>query len=81
MPRTLDSGIEVGGGLPGYVPEYECREACVYAVATWYDWLHVMDGLDRAAAVAHYRVHLMIDAHINDAAEQRRARDAARRRS
>lgn len=50
---------------PGLVPEYECREACVYLGYKWSDW-EQLHWFDRASAVAHYRTHALIEAHIND---------------
>ena len=65
----------------GMVPEYECREAAVYAQTPWLEWTE-MPAAERAASVAHYRMHLMIDSHINDAQEKesdRKSRNRSRR--
>lgn len=71
-------GLEILPFYPGAVPEYECREAAVYTHVPWATWL-TMDGRERAAAVAHYRAHLLIEAHINDASEK--ASEAKQRRA
>lgn len=67
--------------IPGEVPELECREAAVYVHVPWAAWVK-LSSRERAAAVAHYRTKLAIDAHINHAAtkESQRKADIARRR-
>lgn len=66
LRRRLDTQIQVESDLPGVVPEYECREAAVYTQRSWEQWL-ALEWQERAASVAHYRVHLAIEAHISDA--------------
>jgi hypothetical protein len=72
----MDSGISVESEIPGLVPEYECREAAHFVGVPWRGWLK-LEGEERASAVAHYRMHLLIDAHVADASEK----DADRRRA
>lgn len=60
------------------VPEIECREAAVYVHTTWLQWQE-LDWRDRASAVAHYRLSLLIKAHVEDAATRASERAAARR--
>lgn len=74
----MDSGIQISPLLPGLVPEYDCREAAVYVHVSWPDWLD-LSGYDRAMAVAHYRIQLMIQAHVEDAAQRKRDADERRR--
>lgn len=67
----------------GLVPEYECREAAVFAGYTRLQWEEI-DWQERAAVIAHYRVHNLVEAHIQDAADQERRRlerVAARKRA
>lgn len=66
--RTLDSGIEMYSEF-GLVPEFEEREACVFSNYTWKEWLS-NEWQERAQAVAHYRLHHIIDSHVQQAAEQ-----------
>lgn len=55
--------------MPGLVPEFECREAAVYVHVPWSDWIE-LDAMERAYAVAHYRMQLLIRAHVDDAAHK-----------
>lgn len=72
LGKQLTTGIEIKSNN-GFVPEYEEREAAVFSLIPWVNWEN-LNWYDRAAAVAHYRMHNIIDAHINDAAEQERRR-------
>jgi hypothetical protein len=78
IKQTLN--LEIAFETPaGLVPEYECREACVYLGYRWPEW-EQLHWFERANAVAHYRTHALIEAHINDEmridseTRQRRAR-------
>lgn len=53
------------GGDGITVPEFECREAAVYGHYNWTEWAE-LDHLDRAGAVAQYRLHHMIESHVQD---------------
>lgn len=55
----------------GVVPEIEAREAAVFSGYTWPSW-NDLEPDQRASSVAHYRLHLLIDSHINDAVERSR---------
>lgn len=72
-------GIQIIPLLPGLVPEYECREAAVYVHCTWHDWCYLLDSRERAAAVAHYRMSILVRANIDDAS--RTASEQDRRRA
>lgn len=61
----------------GLVPEYEEREAAAYTSCPWHEWQRLPYD-DRAAGVAHYRVHLLISVHTQDAAERDRERKERR---
>jgi len=65
LRRHVDVGIVIDS-QDGIVPEYEDREACVFSNYNWTNWLE-LTGMERAYAVAHYRMHHTIEAHINDA--------------
>lgn len=78
LAKKFDAGIEIRRTMPEAVPEFECREAAVYVNVTWDDWIHKMDGYERACAVAHYRVSLSLKAHVDDAAEHSARRKASR---
>lgn len=64
--------MEVGIQFPddfGAVSEIEEREAAVYALVPWYKWCD-LHWWERASIVAHYRTHLLIEAHISEAEYQ-----------
>lgn len=48
------------------VPEYEQREACIYANYNWHQWVNLIDWYERAMCVAQYRLHHMIESHVQD---------------
>lgn len=61
------------------VHEYEEREAASFALIPWRDWCKQERG-ERAAGIAHFRLHRLIEAHVSDAvttAMKRRNRQAA----
>jgi hypothetical protein len=62
----------------GLVPEYEEREAAAFTSVPWMQWLDV-DTRERAAMVAHFRMHNQVSLHIGDAVE--RAREEKQRRA
>lgn len=49
------------------VPEYEEREAAVFTHTNWSQWLK-LSWYDRAASIAQYRTHHLIEAVVNDEA-------------
>lgn len=54
----------------------EEREACLFNGYRWKDWLGLDRG-DRAAGIAHYRVHRLVEMNGEDAVSresERRAR-------
>ncbi len=71
LKRTIRTGISFGDPRTelGMVAEYEEREAAVFAGIPWLDWL-AMPMSERAACVAHARLHHMVSMHAQDA-EQR----------
>jgi hypothetical protein len=67
LPKKVDVGLTFEASF-GMVPELEEREAAVFVHCPWSTWLD-LHPFERAAHVAHYRLHLLIDAHVQDAAE------------
>lgn len=78
LAKKFDADINIQRRFEGEVPEYECREAAVYVHVSWFEWTTNMNGWERACAVAHYRTHLSLEAHVSDAAEKSSARKQAR---
>lgn len=60
------TGIEYEPLLPGLVPLFEEREAAVFSHYRWADWVD-LPTQERAAAVAHFRLHGLIALHQADA--------------
>lgn len=50
----------------GLVAEFEEREAAVFCGTPWLEW-NELDTRERAAGVAHYRIHYLIQLHTTDA--------------
>ncbi len=70
--------------MPGFVPEYEEREAARFGLYNWTQW-HFLDTKEKAAIVAQRRLSNLISLHQNDAVhiemERRQKRpNPARRR-
>lgn len=78
LPKKFDAGISIDNKLPWAVTEYECREAAVFTLVPWSDWIDKLSGWDRACAVAHYRSSLLVKAHVEDAAERSARRKRGR---
>lgn len=79
LRNTVRTGIASGDVRLEFemVSEYEEREAAVFASIPWIEWLTI-DTRERAACVAHYRLHSQVRMHSDDAVA--RAEDARRRR-
>lgn len=71
LKDSIHTGIETDDlrEILGMIPEYEEREACVFSGYAWREWL-TEDIRERAAAVAHYRLHNQITRHAQDAASR-----------
>lgn len=78
IPIKVDSGITLERQLE-MVPDFEAREAAVYTLCPFKMW-ETLPASDRAFAVAHYRMHLAIQGHMQQAAEQAAESAAARSR-
>ncbi len=66
LSETVETGVRYNVVLGGLVPEMEEREASVFAQYTWDRWL-ALSWQERANAIAHFRLHHLIDLHRNDA--------------
>lgn len=78
VPRRLEVGISIDT-QPGFVPEYEVREAAVYTRHSTIEW-NALDPIEQAACVAHYRMHLLIESHVNEAVHKHSERERNRNR-
>lgn len=61
------------------VTEYECREAAIFSLYNWTEWLGLQPD-ERATCVAHYRLNKAIEANVHDAISKHQEREARRRR-
>ncbi len=52
------------------VPLFEEMEACRFSGYTWRHW-RALDPMERAAGVAHHRVHHLVETHKEDAVAER----------
>lgn len=73
-------GIELPRSEWGLVPELEERESAVFVGYRWTEWTE-LDYRERARSVAHYRIHLMIDAHTQEAVHQDAERKSRKARA
>lgn len=64
----------------GLVAEMEERDAAVFAQYDWDRWTQ-LTWYARAKAIAHFRLHHLIDLHRNDAAAREMKNRADRERS
>ena len=48
------------------VSEFECREAAAFVHVSWRQWQALISD-ERAKAIAHYRMHIVIETHVSDA--------------
>lgn len=68
LRRKVNSGIAIESAF-GVVSEFEEREASVFCHYNWTQWMR-LPHWEKAACIAHYRLHLMIDAHVSDAVDR-----------
>lgn len=69
LKQRLRSGISFEE-TAGQVPEFEAREACIYTNYNWSEWIE-LEVDERALLIAQYRMHNLIEAHVNDAASRK----------
>lgn len=67
--REVNSGIAVASPMRGVVPEFETREAAIYCGHKLNEW-DDLDYWERCLAVAQYRMHNLIEAHVSDAVKR-----------
>jgi hypothetical protein len=81
--RQVDTGIAYDDARRdfGWVSEYEERDVAQAYGYRWDEWLS-QTVKERAAVVAHSRIHALVEVHANDAAQeqQRREGEAKKRR-
>jgi len=77
---TVNTGIGVEPFLPGFVPEYECREVAAFAHYNWVEWL-ALTNVERVRAIAHFRLHKLIEQHVQHAINQHSETQARQRQS
>ena len=65
LSEALNTGIVYGVLVPGVASQYEEREAAVFSHYNWTHWRE-LDWRDRAEAMAHFRLHRMVELHQND---------------
>lgn len=70
LSNNLSLDIQITSKHQLLIPEYEVREAAIFAHYNWLEWLE-LDGFDRALAVAHYRLHHLIESNIQDEVAKR----------
>lgn len=74
--RTLYTGITFRRVFPGMVPEIEERDAAVFGRYTWMQW-QKLPLEERAAGIAHYRIHYQITLHQQDVQDRESKRQVA----
>ncbi len=82
LAETVRTGVAYNASLPGLVPLMEERDAAVFSQHNWADW----EGLswqERANAIAHFRLHHVVELHRNDAlaTEMKRRADQPKTRA
>jgi hypothetical protein len=79
--RRVDTGIaydDVRREL-GWISEYEERDVAQAYNYRWDEWL-ATPVIEREAAVAHSRIHSLIQLHANEAVAEQQKRDTERER-
>lgn len=62
--HSIDTKIFIEADPAGFIPEYEEREVAVFVHCSWHMW-GKLTWQERAAAIAHYRMHNLIESHVN----------------
>jgi hypothetical protein len=71
LPSSVNIDITMESML-GIVPELEQREAALFCGYGWREYQE-LDWQERSLTVAHYRIHIMIENHVSDAANKKSA--------
>lgn len=61
----------------GMIAEFEEREAATFVGIPWTTWMEV-EPRERAAMVAHYRMHHQVSLHSTDAVRKKQEQDRKR---
>lgn len=77
--HKVHTGLDYGVLLPGYVPLFEEREAAVFCHYTPAGF-HELPLEERAACVAQYRIHQLIETHVSDAVNKAVELEASKQR-
>lgn len=72
LPKKIhvDIAIESANGC---VPAYEEREAAIFAGLSWLEYQN-QEWYERADMVAHYRLHSLVERHVQEAIEHEQER-------
>jgi len=76
----VNPNITFGRLLPNLVPQYEELEACVYVNYNYSQWRE-LTWQEKACAVAHYRMHRLVELHGSDAVNTKMEQDQKRHSS
>jgi hypothetical protein len=69
-PPERDTQIRVASdGI--HVTEFDAREAAVFCHYNWTEFQELTQD-EKAACIAHYRIHIAIESHTHDAYKPRR---------
>lgn len=66
LRESINTGIRIDSNVPGFVPEYEEREAARFGLYSWTQW-QALNVTERANSVAHFRMNKLITLHQEDA--------------
>lgn len=69
----MNPNLEFESMLPGLVCDYEAREVAIFSGYKWVEW-RKLEWFERASAVAHYRMHFLVEAHVQDAIRKKPTR-------
>jgi hypothetical protein len=69
LSERIDTGITYGSLLPGMVPEFEERLACMENNYSWREW-QKLSWHERGEAVAFYRLRKLVEMHQGEAVSQ-----------
>lgn len=80
LPGMVSTGLHYDRLLDVLVPPIEERDACLFSLYNWTEWQR-LEVSERAACIAHYRVHHLIQLHQQDAIhrEMERRNEQSRR--
>jgi hypothetical protein len=79
LGHKVSTGLDYGVLLPDCVPIYEEREAAVYCRYTPAEF-RALPLEERAAVVAQYRLHQLVETHVSDAVNKATEQEMGKRR-